>query len=232
MSESEHNWVPIESNPEVMTEFLSAIGVGDEWGVVDVIGLDEELLQFMPSPVLSLILLFPVNEDDNQSTEHTNQEVTDDKESAVYFMRQTINNACGTIALIHAVANNCHRIQLKDKSSLKTFLDSSRDLKPEERGRLLEANADICNAHHTYAKEGQTSAPAADSHINNHFVALVQSNGFLYELDGRRSDPLNHGKTSEDTFLSDAAQVCRQFMARDPNNLNFTVVALTGQTHT
>ena len=86
--------------------------------------------------------------------------------------------------------------------------------------------------HHISAEEGQTSAPEANADINYHFVALVEKNGVLYELDGRKDKPRSHGKTSDQTFLSDAARVCRQFMARDPNNLNFTVVALTGQTHT
>ena len=229
---SQQNWVPIESNPEVMNKFLSNIGLPDEWSVVDVIGLDEELLQFIESPVLSLILLFPVIDDkssDSSEDKQISSQTKDDEQKGVYFMRQTIRNACGTIALIHSVANNCHRIQLRDGSSLKLFLDSSQDLTPEERGTLLESNEDICNAHHIYAKEGQTSAPTADSHIDNHFVAFVHKNGFLYELDGRKAGPINHGKSSDETFVSDAARLCRQFMAKDPNNLNFTVVALSRQ---
>ena len=226
--QSVQNWIPIESNPEVMNKFLWNIGIPNEWQIVDVIGLDEELLQFIGGPVLSLILLFPVN-DEKDSTEGNENQVKEQDLKDVYFMRQTIRNACGTIALIHSVANNCDRIQLKPDSSLKAFLDSSQELSPEERGKLLESNGDICSAHHNSAKEGQTSAPSADSEINNHFVALVQKNGVLYELDGRKASPIIHGKTSNESFLSDAARVCRQFIAKDPNNLNFTVVALSHQ---
>ena len=38
--------------------------------------------------------------------------------------------------------------------------------------------------------------------------------------------PVSHGPTSPDTFVSDAAKVIRgQFMARDPESVNFNVTA-------
>ena len=40
-----------------------------------------------------------------QETENEGQKIS----SSVYFIKQTIGNACGTIALIHAVANNLDR---------------------------------------------------------------------------------------------------------------------------
>lgn len=60
-----------------------------------------------------------------------------------------------------------------------------------------------------------------------HFVAFVQKDGSLYELDGRKEFPINHGPSSEETFLQDAAEACRKYMNRDPCNVNFTIVALT-----
>ena len=32
----------------------------------------------------------------------------------VFYMKQTISNACGTVALMHSVANNTDTIKLKD----------------------------------------------------------------------------------------------------------------------
>ena len=40
-----------------------------------------------------------------------------------------------------------------------------------------------------------------------HFIAFVPCDGFLYELDGRKSGPVNHGPTSADTVLQDAVKV-------------------------
>ena len=53
--------------------------------------------------------------------------------------------------------------------------------------------------------------------------------GHLYELDGRKAGPVKKGKISEDNFLSEAAGACREYMSRDPDNINFTVVALTAR---
>ena len=56
-------WLPIESNPEVMSKFLHNCGLpADKWAISDVYGLDEALLAMLPKPVLSLMLLFPINQ--------------------------------------------------------------------------------------------------------------------------------------------------------------------------
>ena len=44
--------------------------------------------------------------------------------------------------------------------------------------------------------------------------------------DGRRPAPVNHGPSSPDSFLSDAAGVVKQFMERDPTEVNFSMLAL------
>ena len=54
--------------------------------------------------------------------------------------------------------------------------------------------------------------------------------GFVSTVDGRKPSPINHGKTTPETFLQDAARVCQKFMSRDPENLRFTVVALAAAT--
>nr|XP_053652638.1 ubiquitin carboxyl-terminal hydrolase isozyme L3-like [Cherax quadricarinatus] len=44
-------------------------------------------------------------------------------------------------------------------------------------------------------------APDREDVVNEHFIALVEVEGNLYELDGRRKFPVNHGPTSADTLL-------------------------------
>ncbi len=51
------------------------------------------------------------------------------------------------------------------------------------------------------AQEGDTAPPALEDVVDLHFVALVNQNNRLVELDGRKSFPIDHGKTSDSTLL-------------------------------
>ncbi|XP_076243178.1 ubiquitin carboxyl-terminal hydrolase [Calliopsis andreniformis] len=231
------SWIPLESNPEVMSKLLHKLGVPKEWCIVDIYSLDSDLLALIPKPVLAVIVLYPLRKEEVQ--EDSENKKDDDKsilvpadnqqtgctDPAVYHMKQYIHNACGTIALIHSVANNLETINLQE-GFLKTFLDDSKNLPFMERGELLMNSYDISVTHKELAQEGQTQAPSEETPVYHHFVALIHKNGFLYELDGRKSAPINHGSTSPETFLNDAARLCKKYVERNPYDLDFTVVAL------
>ena len=51
------------------------------------------------------------------------------------------------------------------------------------------------------AQEGATAPPALEDVVDLHFVALVNQNERLVELDGRKSFPIDHGKTTSTTLL-------------------------------
>lgn len=65
---------------------------------------------------------------------------------------------------------------------------------------MLQNASTISATHDELAHEGQTEANLNDP-VNHHFVAFVEHNGELYELDGRKSFPISHGKTSSETLL-------------------------------
>lgn len=220
-------WLPLESNPDVMNKCLANLGVPVNWGISDVVSMDEELMGMIPVPSLALLLLFPITNkyieycEKQEELQKENQEVVD----GVYYMKQTIRNGCGTIALIHAIANNESKLGLQADSVLKKFIDSTKDLSPEERGKVLEQNLDISAVHESSAQEGQTEAPNLDDEVNLHFIAIVNVKGKLVELDGRKFGPLVHGTTSDETFLKDGLRVCKEYMERDPDSLNFTALS-------
>ena len=62
-----------------------------------------------------------------------------------------------------------------------------------------------CELYHTVlqaaAQEGDTAPPALEDVVDLHFVVLVNKNNRLVELDGRKSFPIDHGKTSDGTIL-------------------------------
>ncbi|KAM8715293.1 hypothetical protein ACLKA7_002359 [Drosophila subpalustris] len=221
-------WTPLESNPEVLTKYIHKLGVSPSWSVTDVIGLDDELLAYLPRPVKAIILLFPISDayEKHRAEEHERIKTAAEEEkypSDLFYMRQFTHNACGTVALIHSVANN-KDIEIAP-GVLKNFLEKSASLSPEERGQHLEKDKDFTEDHQTLAQEGQTDASAYETVIH-HFIALVNLENTLFELDGRKSYPISHGKTSDETFVHDAAKVCKEFMARDPDDVRFTVLAL------
>lgn len=221
--------LPLESNPDVLNKFLQKLGVSEKWNLVDVFGLDSESLAWVPRPVASVILLFPTSDMHQVFSEKQINEIKEKGQtlsSDLYYVKQIVSNACGTVALIHSIANNCDKITISD-GPFKKLLEESRNMTPLERGELLQKSADsILNAHRELANEGQTTANPNDE-VNHHFVAFIHKDGYLYEMDGRKEFPINHGSTTPENLLEDAAKVCRQYMEREADNHNFTVMALT-----
>lgn len=52
-----------------------------------------------------------------------------------------------------------------------------------------------------YTQNSYFFQPNPNEKVNHHFVAFVEKGGYLYELDGRKDFPVNHGSTSSDKFL-------------------------------
>ena len=50
------NWPPLESNPEVFTEYMHKIGLSPQWAIGEVFGFDEEMLSFLPQPIIGIIV--------------------------------------------------------------------------------------------------------------------------------------------------------------------------------
>lgn len=225
------SWIPIESNPEVMNKFLSRLGVPEKWQVVDVLSLDPDMLGMIPSPTLALILLFPTSgkyaelaKEQEAELKEKGQEISPN----VYYLKQVISNSCGTVALVHCVANNLEDIQLGD-GFLKQFLEDTKEKTPEERGDALANNTGFMSAHKEIATEGQSELPTDENPVIHHFVAFVCKDGALYELDGRKSFPINHGPTNPEKFVEDAARVMTEIMKKDPEEMRFTVCALSAK---
>lgn len=227
---AEMSWTPLESNPDVMNKFIWNLGVSEKWKIVDVLSLDGDMLGFIPRPTVALILLFPTSDKYDKLKEEQEAQLKESGQTIsknVYYVKQYIHNACGTIALIHSIGNNLDKIDLTDGSTLKQFLDATKDMSPEDRGNELIKSSNVADAHNNIALEGQTQVPSEDEKVIHHFVAFIHKDGELYELDGRKAFPINHGPTSPETLVEDAAKVMSEIMAKDPDEVRMTVCALT-----
>lgn len=210
----------MESNPEVMNAFLRRVGVKDHINIVDILGFDDELLQMVEGKVEGVLLCYPLKG-------QTDNSVDEDAKSRLYFMRQTIRNACATMALIHLLANKCKDDDFEPDSSIKEFIRESQQLEPEKKANKFESCETIASAHERSSVEGQTEAPAAAEPVEYHFISFIYDNDTIYEMDGRKHGPINHGPTTPETFLKDAIQVVRKFVNINPSNPNFSMQALT-----
>mmetsp|Transcript_12401 Transcript_12401/g.13725 ORF Transcript_12401/g.13725 Transcript_12401/m.13725 type:complete len:173 (+) Transcript_12401:396-914(+) len=110
---------------------------------------------------------------------------------------------------------------------MKKFLDRTLAKTPSERGHMLGTDPDITKGHGSAANEGSTN-PTDFLKTDLHFIGFVNVDGHLYEMDGTKEFPINHGPTTPETFLVDAAKTIKsEFVARvSPAELMFSVIAL------
>ncbi|KAG9234157.1 peptidase C12, ubiquitin carboxyl-terminal hydrolase [Amylocarpus encephaloides] len=92
---------PIESDPQIFTELMHRLGVQENFRFDDVLDYKVESSQ----PALALIIIFPESQEDEQlkaKVEAKREIVITDK---ITFLKQTIDNSCGLVAIIHCVLN-------------------------------------------------------------------------------------------------------------------------------
>mmetsp|Transcript_6462 Transcript_6462/g.11526 ORF Transcript_6462/g.11526 Transcript_6462/m.11526 type:complete len:238 (-) Transcript_6462:8911-9624(-) len=222
-------WVPLESNPEVLTKYARQLGMRGDAQFYDVYSID--LLDMVPQPVFAVILLFPITARTEQIRVESAKSTSDldlTELSKPFFCKQTIGNACGTIAILHAIANSPRElIPLAESSFFSEFLQRAQSSTPDQRAHALETSTELCQTHAQFARQGQTETPSQDQDIDLHFVSFVHCDGTLFELDGRQLSPCIHGKTSPESLLYDACIAIRnKYMDADPTELRFTMVAL------
>jgi ubiquitin carboxyl-terminal hydrolase L3 len=104
-------------------------------------------------------------------------------------------------------------------------MKATESLSPEERAEYLETDDKFGSVHSKSAKQGQTEvknhrinhaslrfqninvrfvenkAPDIENDVDLHYIAFVHKDGDLYELDGAKPFPLNHGASSPDCLL-------------------------------
>jgi len=225
------NWLPLESNPELMSKYITKLGVDDKFTFHEVLGCDEMLLSMVPQPVHALLMAFPLSVASEKHKEEQEKLLSEKGQTVgdkVWFIRQNIGNACGTIGLLHAVLNATAdgRVTLVKDKFFSKFYEKSKQMCPLERAKALELNEDIEEEHQVIAQSEGTAPVSHSTNMNMHFNAFTIVDGHLYEFDGRKKRPINHGECSSDDLLKKAIAVIQKFMARDPKEIRFNIVTL------
>lgn len=141
-----------------------------------------------------------------------------------------MGNACGTVGILHSVANASSQtggdVDLPADGWFAKFVERTLPMDADARAVALEDDQEIEESHEETAQQGQSEVT---QDVMTHFVAFVHRGGSLYELDGRKEFPINHGPTTSETLLADAAAAIKtHFIDADPGEMRFTITALAG----
>jgi hypothetical protein len=109
-------FLPLESNPQIFTSLAHNLGLSSSLRFIEVYDLDEQ----PEEEVLAYVLAFPTSEGYDDEVEARDEKELSRKEEdptgkvegnngTVFWLRQTIHNACGLYALLHATCNGVAR---------------------------------------------------------------------------------------------------------------------------
>ncbi|CAJ1345828.1 unnamed protein product [Effrenium voratum] len=142
------------------------------------------------------------------------------------YLKQYVGNACGTIACLHSIGNSSEALGISPESPIGKFLETIKGKTPQDAGLALVDATDLHSASEASARGGQTAAPEAHADVDAHFICFVEKDGDLYELDGNKAFPINHGPTDGDLLGTAGRVIKANFMDKDPESINFNMMAL------
>ncbi|TLS25352.1 hypothetical protein PpBr36_07526 [Pyricularia pennisetigena] len=227
-------WNTIESDAGVFTYLLEELGVkGVQF---------EELLTLEPEslaslhPVYGVIFLFKYPTDQPYRAEKPldgdfDHDAADD--GTLFFASQTIQNACGTQALLSVLLNRTADVEIGP--ALSDFREFTMPLPAEFRGEALSNSDLIRGVHNSFARSSpfadETARPAdADSEDAFHFIAYTAAAGRLWELDGLQPAPISHGPcdgTDGEDFANKVMAVLQRRMQRyESSEIRFNLLAM------
>ena len=229
-------WLPVESNPEVFNELAAKLGWPvDAFCFQDLLSLDEWATAMVPRPVLGVAMLYnivPAQEAHREAEEAARAAApappAPGKGGPLFITQDAaLPNACGTIALVHACANASAPlggpVALPEGAWLRAFAERALARTSVERAAMLSSDPALESKHNEAVAGGQS---AVVDETWGHFVCFVNVNGRLWELDGRKGGPIDHGASDPAALLEAAGAVMREYMARDPESIRFTLLAL------
>lgn len=230
------HFLPLESNPDVFNTVTHSLGATNlEWH--DVISLDEpDLLALIPRPILAIAVIFSMTGHleaaMRESEALRSQETIIDGADDLIWFKQTIHNACGTYAILHAVSNGLSRDLVDPSSDFGTLIARCKSLNSQGRCRALEESAELRAAHEKAAVQGDTAPPeSAEDEVDYHYICLAPSTTSrrVYELDGSKKGPIDTGVIlgdGEDMLSAHVVHLLKDYITRDEGNAYFNFMAL------
>ncbi|WAR24971.1 BAP1-like protein [Mya arenaria] len=114
----------------------------------------------------------------------------------IFFAQQMIPNSCATHALL-SVLLNCEKVSLGE--TLANLKADSTNMNPENKGYAIGNIPELARAHNNHARRESCQLPEKQQGMTVrtmeafHFVSYVPIHGRLFELDGLKPYPIDHG---------------------------------------
>ncbi|KAL1978251.1 hypothetical protein VTN31DRAFT_1110 [Thermomyces dupontii] len=232
-------WSTIESDEGVFTSLIENLGVqGVQFE--ELISLDPDTIRSL-SPVYGVIFLFKWLSGQSRDSSSPADGTYDRSatENGLFFAAQTIQNACGTQAVLSVILNHDQTsgsstlAPINIGPELTSFKEFTAGFPPDLRGEALSNSEVIRTAHNAFARaspfvdETQRPAPADEDADLYHFIAYTPVNGTLYELDGLQPFPISHGPCDAENFPEKVIEVLQRRIARYPaGEIRFNLMAV------
>ena len=121
-----------------------------------------------------------------------------------------------------------HNKAASNQHSRGSLEDCPVALSPATKAEQLEGDSTIKTLCYKAASEAcnEMTCGSTEEEIIGHFITMVHINRGLYELDGQKYGPVQHGDTTQETLLEVACKVVEKFMKCNPNEWHFSIMAL------
>ncbi|KJK84183.1 hypothetical protein H634G_00546 [Metarhizium anisopliae BRIP 53293] len=212
-----------------------------------------KITQRPPSPSLLLQAFFNIILRDLGVKHVKTQELFTIDQASLDALPWTTNNACATVALLNIVMN-ADNLDLGER--LQSFKESTKDLCTALRGHSISSNKFIRKIHNSFTrrmdqlnadlclendvsdsmkkkmsrkagKQKRNSNKTSLEEYGYHFIAYVPSGGFVWELDGLRSNPLKLGPLeSQDWTTIARPQIEARMLQNEDSQLSFNLLAV------
>ncbi|XP_044307185.1 ubiquitin carboxyl-terminal hydrolase BAP1 isoform X3 [Varanus komodoensis] len=203
-------WLELESDPGLFTLLVEDFGVK---------GVQVEEIYDLQSkcqgPVYGFIFLFKWIEERRSRRKVSTlvdetSVIDDDIVNNMFFAHQLIPNSCATHALL-SVLLNCSSVDLGP--TLSRMKEFTKGFNPESKGYAIGNAPELAKAHNSHARPEPRHLPEKQNGISAvrtmeafHFVSYVPIKGRLFELDGLKVYPIDHGPWAEDEEWTDKAR--------------------------
>ena len=217
-------WPPLESDPEIFTNYLRKLGLKENYYFSELWGLDDETLKLVEGTPHALIVNY---ERSSVKKTYDDKDRLDHSKVPFYMYQQgKLDNACGIIAALHAVGNN--KVAITPNSILDNFFNETKGKKPDEICKILQDHKEFQEEHKVHASKGQSNLCDKQEDVKNHFVCFAVVDGNLVEFDGNIRNPVVIAKdVKEDNFLLSCSQEIKKRLEEKNITESLSILYLT-----